>query len=159
MKHLHLQGIIISLLLVQSAFCQSSSEEINVPLNQHPVEKPALFGQLPQKFDCPLNTLNNIFTARTMNDNSFRADISNVFHIEGIVIARTAISPQQLSINIRCTNFNNALLNISRIIKPDGSIKYTGRVVSPLHGDILLLQENNGQYSFIKQKQLLTMVE
>ena len=79
--------------------------------------------------------------------------------LEGTVLAKVAVTPEQLSINIRCTNFQDALLNISRITEADGSFSYIGRIVSPRHGDVLLLWKQNGQYSFIRQKQLLTMVE
>lgn len=79
--------------------------------------------------------------------------------VEGLVLAKVAITPQQLSINIRCTNYQDALLNISRITETDGSFTYIGRIVSPRHGDVLLLWQENGQYAFIKKKQLLTMVE
>ena len=79
--------------------------------------------------------------------------------VEGLVLAKVAITPQQLSINIRCTNYQNALLNISRITESDGSFTYIGRIVSPRHGDVLLLWQENGQYAFIKKQQLLTMVE
>jgi hypothetical protein len=152
MKYLHLQATILCMLLVFTAACQ-----VIVPVNQHPVEKPSLFNQLPDKFICPLSTLQNIFASGL--NNRLSTDLGNQLHIEGIVLAKVAVTAQQLSINIRCTNFQNALLNISRLSQPDGSFKYAGRIVSPNHGDVLLLWEENGQYSFIKQKQLLTMVE
>jgi hypothetical protein len=152
MKILHLQGTIVLMLLVYTATCQ-----VAIPLNQHPTEKPALFNQLPEKFICPAAALQNIFSASI--NNRFSTDLSSQLHIDGIVLDKVAVTPQQLSINIRCTNFQNALLNISRITQQDGSFKYAGRIVSPSHGDVLLLWEENGQYSFIKQKQLLSMVE
>lgn len=159
MKCLHLQGTIVCMLLVYTA----SSQVTAVPLNQHPIEKASLFGQLPEKFKCSSAHLQQFFT--TGINNRFSKELNNTLtlndqlQIEGVVLEKVAVTAQQLSINIRCSNFQNALLTISRITQPDGTFKYTGRMVSPNHGDILFLKEENGEYSFIKQKQLLTMVE
>lgn len=159
MKFLRLQGTIVCILLAYTASCQVTA----VPLNQHPIEKASLFGQLPDKFNCSTTNLQQFFS-RGVN-NKFSKELNNSLtlndqlQIEGVVLEKVAVTAQQLSINIRCSNFQNALLTVSRITQPDGTFKYTGRIVSPNHGDILFLKEENGGYSFIKQKQLLTMVE
>jgi hypothetical protein len=152
MKRLPLQGTLLLILLGFTATCQ-----VNIPLNQHPIEKTPLFNQLPEKLVCPAAVLENIFSQKP--DSRLNAKLSSQFSIEGIVVEKTLVTAQQLSINIRCTNFQNALFNISRITQQDGSFRYIGRIVSPAHGDVLLLQEEKGEYSFIKQKQLLSMVE
>jgi hypothetical protein len=152
MKRLPLQGTILLILLGYSA-----TSQINIPLNQHPVEKPALFNQLPEKFACPVSVLQNIFAADS--NTRLNTKLSDQFSIEGIVLEKIPVSLQQVNINIRCTNFQDALFNISRITQPDGSYKFTGRIVSPAHGDLIVLTEEKGQYSFTKQKQLLSMVE
>lgn len=151
MKFLYLWGSIACMLLSAGSNCQTA------PLNQHPVEKPLLFTQLPEKIPCTTATLQHIFTAAL--NNPLSVSLGNQLKIEGIVIAKTPVTASQLSINIRCSNFQNALLNISRITAPDGSYSYIGRIVSLQHGDVLLLWEENGQYAFLKQKQLLSMVE
>ncbi len=151
MKFLYLWGSITCMLLSARANSQTA------PLNQHPVEKPMLFSQLPEKITCTSASLQNIFAAAL--NNPLSVSLGNQLKIEGVVIAKTAVTSGQLSINIRCTNFQNALLNISRITQSDGSYSYTGRIVSLQHGDVLLLREENGQYSFVQQKQLLAMVE
>ncbi len=159
MKCLRLQGTIVCMLLVYTA----SSQVTALPLNQHPIEKASLFGQLPEKFKCSSTHLQQFFTAGT--NNRFSKELNNTLtlndqlQIEGVLLEKVTVTAQQLSVNIRCSNLQNALLTISRITQPDGSFKYTGRIVSPDHGDILILKEEKGEYSFIKQKQLLTMVE
>ena len=149
------------LYLCCSLYCmlaaQPASSQVEPPLNQHPVEKAALFAQLPEKISIPASSLQHIFSA-ALNSNLSVA-LGAQARIEGTVIAKCAVSPEQLSINIRCNNFQNALLNISRITEQDGSFTYIGRIVSMRHGDVLLLWEDKGQYSFIRQKQLLSMVE
>jgi hypothetical protein len=152
MKYLCLMGFAACMLFALNSNCQQTP-----PLNQHPVEKPSLFNQLPARITCPPAALQNIFS--TSVGSNIIVAISSDMKLEGTVLAKVAVTPEQLSINIRCTNFQDALLNISRITEADGSFSYIGRIVSPRHGDVLLLWKQNGQYSFIRQKQLLTMVE
>ena len=151
MRLLHLWGSILGMLCCVCANCQIP------PINQHPVEKPLLFQQLPEKIHCPLAVLEQIFSAST--DSTVQINLGSQAKIEGTVIARVAVTKEQLSMNIRCNNYQRALLNISRITKADGLFSYIGRIVSLQHGDVLLLWEDNGQYYFIRDKQLLTMVE
>jgi hypothetical protein len=152
MKFLCLLGTTACMLVAVSARCQ-----LTPPLNQHPAEKTALFNHLPQTIACSASSLQTIFNA-TVNT-TIRVAVNQEMKVEGWVLAKVAVTPDQLSINIRCTNFEDALLNISRITEADGAFTYIGRMVSPRHGDVLLLWQQNGQYSFIRQKQLLTMVE
>ena len=127
------------------------------PFSRHLPEKATHFKQLPAKISCSATSLQNFFSA-TINQN-ITVEMSASLKVEGVVIAKAVISPEQLSVNVRCSNFQDALLNISRIKEADGSFSYIGRMVSPLHGDVLLLWQENGQYTFIRQKQLLSMVE
>lgn len=152
MKFLCLWGTIACMLSAINANCQ-----VTPPLNQHPAEKPSLFSQLPEKISCSAVSLQNIFVANV--NSSISVMIGPAMKLEGTVLAKVAVTADQLSINIRCTNYQDALLNISRITEADGSFSYIGRIVSPRHGDVLLLWQENGLYSFIRQKQLLTMVE
>lgn len=128
-----------------------------VAVKQHPVEKPALFAALPEKFSCSAIVLQNLFTS-TVNGR-VNASLNNQLQLSGTVLEKVAVSAQQVSINIRCSNFNDALLNISRITLDNGNYKYVGRLVNPGYGDVLLLWEEKGQYYFVRQKRLLSMVE
>ena len=152
MKFLCLWGTIACML---PAF--NADSQIAPPLNQHPVEKALLFNQLPEKFSFPLASLQNIFSAAVNSTISISPGAA--LKIEGTVLAKVAVSTDQLSINIRCHNYQDALLNISRIKQADGSFSYIGRMVSLRHGDVLLLWEDKGMYYFIREKQLLAMVE
>ncbi|HTL10283.1 MAG TPA: hypothetical protein VL307_18545 [Chitinophagaceae bacterium] len=144
-------------LLMTSLLALQGQSKFQPPLNQHPSDKPFLFSQLPEKFSVPAAALQSIFSAN--NNSGIRVFLSERLHIEGVVTARRAIGPDQLSINIRCTNYQDALLNLSRITGADGTYSYIGRMVSLRHGDVLLLWADKGQYSFVRQKQLLAMVE
>ena len=152
MKFLCLWGTIACMSMATNAHSQSAP-----PLNQRPAEKATLFNQLPEKNYCSATALQHIFSDSV--NSTIAVTLSTSLKVEGIVLAKVAVTPDQLSINIRCTNYQDALLNVSRITEADGSFNYIGRIVSPRHGDVLLLWQENGQYFFIRQKQLLTMVE
>lgn len=152
MKRMYLLGCIALLVCIAPV-----SAQVAVPVNQHPVEKPSLFSQLPDKLTCTETVLQNVFKSLSGNQLSFQ--LNDQLSVTGIVLEKVAVTKQQLSINIRCTNYQDALLNISRIIQPDGTVRFTGRLVHPAYGDLLLLTEEKGQYYFVKQRQLLSMVE
>ena len=152
MKTVFLWSLLMTVLMTLPGKAQ-----IHPPLNQHPSDKPFLFSQLPEKFSIPVTALKAIFAVPS--NAGVNLSLSEKLKIEGIVTARRAISPEQLSINIKCTNYQNALLNLSRITEADGTVSYIGRMVSLQHGDVLLLWAEKGQYNFVRQKQLLAMVE
>lgn len=147
MKFRYLVGSIVFVLAVFNAECQLPAS----------AAKTTLFSQLPAKISCSARSLENLFTAAV--NNSISVAIGPSLKVQGLVVAKAMISPEQLSINIRCSNFQDAQLNISRIRERDGSFSYLGKMVSPKQGDVLLLWQENGQYAFIRQKQLLSMVE
>jgi hypothetical protein len=49
------------------------------------------------------------------------------------------------SVVIRCADFDGARLTLSKVNMPDGTTKYTGRIISIRHGDLYqLIQEDAG---------------
>ena len=152
MKRLYFLGSIVLNFSIASVNAQ-----VAVPVNQHPVEKPAFFSQLPDKFSCTETALQNLFKSTINTPVNFQ--LNDQLPVAGTVLEKVVVTKQQTSINIRCSNYHDALLNISRITQTDGSVQFTGRLVHPAFGDVLLLTEEKGQYYFIKQRQLLSMVE
>jgi hypothetical protein len=128
-----------------------------IPLNQQSLEKPSLFSDLPEKSSRVKGSLENLFSLEPQS--GVKTQLNQHLRIEGVVLEKVVVSPQQCNINIRCSNLQNALLNVSRIQLPDGSFKYSGRIVSPVHGDIIMLGSEADPLAVIKQKQTLTLVE
>ncbi|MBC7903436.1 MAG: hypothetical protein H7Y27_08430 [Gemmatimonadaceae bacterium] len=128
-----------------------------LPINQHPVQKPLLFSSLPDKFSCSASFFEQLFVGQTGKPIVLKT--GKELQLNGMIVERVQISGKQLSINFRCSNFQNALLNVSRITISDGNYRYTGRIVSPAHGDMLLLTEEDGIYSFLRKNGVLTLVE
>jgi hypothetical protein len=149
----HHAGLLLAFLLIATL----ATAQNLPPINQHPVPKPALFAAVPNRFVVSSAVLQQLFLKE--KNATVSARLYTSLAIEGYVLEKTMVTNLQLSINIRCTNYNNALLNISQLTQADGSIVYTGRLVNPASGDLLLLQAINGGYAFIKQQQLHTMVD
>ena len=55
------------------------------------------------------------------------------------------------SVVIRSANFNGATLTLSSSAQPNGTVKFTGRIISFQHGDAYELQNQNDQYILIKK--------
>jgi hypothetical protein len=55
------------------------------------------------------------------------------------------------SVVIRSRNFNGATLTLSSSAQPNGTVKFTGRIISFQHGDLYELQNQNNQYILIKK--------
>jgi hypothetical protein len=130
----------------------SSAQTSSVPLNEPNPNKPLLFAALPDNISVDIN----LFTAllNTEVGSSVNIPISSAFRFQGQVISSVSKYGNSIhSVVVRSVNYNGAGLTFSRIINPqDGSTSYAGRIVSMGHGDLYELQNQNGEYSFVKKK-------
>ena len=152
MKHLYFIGCLLCCLC--TAIITPAQEA--PPLNQNISEKPLLFAQLPDKIECNLTDLQKIFASNVSENINL---VFGKFSVKGVVADKVYKSPRIVSFNIRLSNYNNALLNISFLIQADNTQKVIGRVIHPAHGDALILTEEKNHYYFIKQSQRFFMVE
>lgn len=152
MKNLYAAGYLAILLFT----VQSLSAQTDPPVNQHPAEKPKLFNDLAAKTEFSEADLRRIFNSSISEKVNFKLNTS--LFTDAVITEKVQKSKGLTSINCTLPAFNNALFNLS-MINTDGVIRFTGRIVSRDHGDILLLQKENGKYFFIKQQQKFTMVE
>ena len=115
--------------------------------------KPKLFQNLPAKISInPVNLDNllNIPVGRTVNVNL--SDNSR-FQFEGQVVSSSNGEENNIqTVIIQSTNFNGARLTLSKINNPDGTISYSGRILSFQHGDLLEIKNQDGHYVLIKRK-------
>jgi hypothetical protein len=119
-------------------------------------EKPRLFSRLPEKFIVGKPILDKLFTGSSKRISSAG---NQEFPFDGEIIERVQKNPNVVSVNIKLTNYDGAMLNVSRIINSDLSVSYIGRAININSGDVLLLKNENGKFYFSKEKQSLTMVE
>jgi hypothetical protein len=152
MKNLYAAGL--SCLLALMAF--TSYSQVEPPLNQPATNKPSLFASLPEKFECSTDQLEKIFSFSPAQKISLK--LNSAFSIEGILAEKFERSNHFTTINIKLSNYSDALFNLSRTEDKSG-ISYTGRIVSIKHSDALVLKKENGKYFFLKQQQQFLMVE
>ncbi|HEY0678716.1 MAG TPA: hypothetical protein VGD17_10545 [Chitinophagaceae bacterium] len=126
------------------------------PLNEQVADKPLLFASLPQKLECNLEEIDRLFMAETSQKMILR--LNNQLQLDGIVAERVQQSPEVVSINFKLGKYPGTLFNISRIIQ-NGTIRYSGRIISRDNGDVLSLVKDNEKYYFTKLSQKFLMVE
>jgi hypothetical protein len=130
-----------------SSFAQTAA----APLNEPNANKPLLFANLPQQVNVDADVFSlllNTTVGATIN-----IPISVVFRFQGQVVSNVNKYGNTLhSVVVRSTNYNGASLTLAKYTAENGSITYTGRIISMAHGDLFELQYQNGQYSFVKKK-------
>ena len=114
------------------------------------MNRPTLFQNLPEKISCRISDLSALLEYETGRTISF-AFTGNI-NFQGVVSSVASKFDNSLqSIVIRSTNFPGAALSFSRITKQDGSLAYAGRIISFQHGDAYEINQENGQYFFVKK--------
>ena len=127
------------------------------PVQQQLPKKPLLFSHLPEKNDITSSQLDLLFSASSLQHVNITLGAGNF--IEGIVKEKIVKNRNVTSLTIQCTNYDGALLSLSRITGNNSSATYIGRVVNIRYGDVLLLTEKDNQYFLKKEKQSLVIVE
>ena len=148
MKYLQLLGTCLIALFALSHV--SASAQSSVPVNEPDLNKPKLFSNLPDKIPVDVNTLQGLINSDNGKDISLRLGQDAMSNFDGKVISKTNDNNIQ-SVVIRSGNFNGATLSLSSSTKPDGAVKFTGRIISFRHGDMYELENQNNQYILIKK--------
>jgi hypothetical protein len=120
------------------------------PVREPDMNRPSLFQNLPEKISCRINDLAALLETETGKTVSF--SFTGNLNFQGIVSSIASKFDNTLqSVVIRSTNFPGAALSFSKITKGDGTISYVGRIISFQHGDAYEINQENGQYFFIKK--------
>jgi hypothetical protein len=131
----------------------SSAQNQGLQANDLRATKPKLFLSLPEKVSintANLNSLLNTPVGHTININ-LSNDIP--FQFEGQVVSSAIGEASNIqTVIIQSTNYNGARLTLSKIKNTDGTIFYSGRILSFQHEDMLELKNQNGHYILVKRK-------
>ena len=146
MKNLLLPGM--CLLLFFS--CATSFAQTSIPVNEPDQNKPKLFTNLPDKIPVTLSELQSVANAGTGKTVSLTLGQNTLNSFNGQVISRSDDNSIH-SVVIRSANFNGATLSLSSSAQPNGTVKFTGRIISFQHGDAYELQNRDNQYILIKK--------
>lgn len=152
-----LRTSVLSVCVTLCSLCSFAQTE-KIPLNEPNTNKPKLFAGMPETIQVSASKLSSLLGTETGAKTAM--EISTDFKFEGQVVS-TAIQANdnlQKSIVLRSSNFSGAQLTLSRVVDPEnGRVTYSGRILSMQHGDLYVLQNENGQYSFVK-KDFYTLV-
>jgi hypothetical protein len=121
-----------------------------VPVNEPDLSKPRLFTNLPDKIPVDANVLTSLINTDDNKNVSIKLGQQSTRSFDGQVVSRSDDHTIR-SVVIRSDNFNGATLTLSSSIQPNGTVKFTGRIISFRHGDAYILQYENDQYIFLKK--------
>ena len=88
-----------------------------------------------------------------------KLQLSPTFQFVGNVQNRTEKGPSVSTVLISTENMQGAMLSLSRSVKPNGSIQYTGHLLRLHNPDGILLIEKDGHYYFIRTEQRYLVAE
>lgn len=118
--------------------------------------KPALFTSVPARSLCSRAEMEKF--AQVTKSQKVTVKLTETLLLSGEVIEKIESSPGIQNINVRLSNYGNALLNVS-IVSGAGGKTITGRIIHPGHSDALVITEENGKYYVTKHKMEFFMVE
>ena len=148
----NLRTPVLCLCAMLFSLCSFAQNEKD-PINEPDYKKPKLFSNLPDKIPVSIDKINDLLGTPLGHVASLKLAESSAIQFDGEVISKTSKYENSIqSIIIRSTNFNDARFTISKITKADGSVSYTGRVISFQHGDLYELQNQSGQFVLVKRK-------
>lgn len=153
MKRMHrllLCGVLLS-------FGYIHAQNPSLEMNRKKEAKPLLFASLPDSFAVDKTQLQKIFSA-AINE-QINLQLSSQFSIQGKIVDKNQHNPGSLSVNVRLSNYNNALLNLTLKLQADNSTSIHGRILHPRYSDILVLSKEKDGYLLKKTTQQLYMPE
>ena len=116
---------------------------------QRPDARPKLFAALPENIQVNKLALQDAFSF--FEGQNATITLANNLVFSGVVISNEVKYSNLQNIIIKSASLNNALLSLSKIINPDKSITYTGRIINNKAFDGFEIKRNEvGEYSLQK---------
>jgi len=117
--------------------------------------KPLLFSNLPDSFEVDKQQLQQLFAAE--KNDTVHLQLSSHFVASGQLVEKNHHTPGSVSVNVRVSNYANALFNVTLRLLADNSTQIQGRIIHPKFGDALLLYKENDKYFIKKQSTSLLL--
>lgn len=130
----------------------SSGQDQKIPINEPDYNKPRLFNSLPDQIPVTSTLLDNLISSPVGRNSriSLAADETVPFQGEVVSVASKYNNTMQ-SVVIRSDSYEGASLTVTRVTAADGTVKYTGRIISFKHGDLFVLETRDGQLMLVKK--------
>jgi hypothetical protein len=131
----------------------AQQQDHTIPINQPNLNKPKLFQALPDNVPVSIDNLATLLKTPMGSTVGINLSDKVTFRFEGQVISAVSKYNNTIqSVVINSTNYPGARLTLSRISNGDGSVSYTGRIVSFKHGDLFeLKKQQDGSFILIKR--------
>lgn len=130
----------------------SIGQENKIPINEPDYNKPKLFAGFPDKIVLSAAHINEMLDAPLGRNTSFRLSVDNDLQFQGEVVSTASKYNNTIqSVVIRSNSFEGARFTLSKITGTDGSIRYSGRIISFKHGDLYELENKDGQLVLVKK--------
>jgi hypothetical protein len=126
------------------------SQEINFRSAKEKNEsKQALFANAAERVSADVNLMQSLFTLQTGKGTTIK--FANNLQLVGHIVSNETETNLQ-TITLRCTNFPGALLTISKVTVEDGTVTYTGAILSHQSKDVIMLEKDEaGNYAWQKK--------
>jgi hypothetical protein len=135
-------------------FCSlcSFAQHQPIPLNEPDYNKPKLFQHLPDNISVNLAVLIGLLNSPLGQSVNINLSDNSSFLFQGKVISFASKYDNKIqTVVLRSTNYNGASLTFSRITRSNGTITYTGRLLSFQHGDLYELKEQGAGMVLMKK--------
>jgi hypothetical protein len=150
MNNLKFLGLCLSCFLVCTRVSAQNKASFNSFDNTN---KPTLFSQFPDRIAISTKDLDALFTGAEESPSlSIQSADKKTFTFSGKLIPTASKYDSKIrTLIIRSSNFSGATLTLSSSTLPDGTVEFSGRIISFKHGDLLILQREKGEYYLIKK--------
>ena len=149
MKNLR-TSVLCACLILSSFFAVAQDQKI--PINNPDQNRPHLFDNLPARISFDPSSFMGLLNKQAGTAISTSLSKDAIISFEGNLVSSGSQENGKIeSIVIRSTNYPGATFSMSKVIREDGSVSYTGRLISFKHGDLFVLQQTNGQYELVKK--------
>jgi hypothetical protein len=112
-----------------------------------------LFSSLPDNIKVDINALKSLLNMSVGDAISSNLASGNSFVFNGQVVSTAnKYNTNIQSVVVRSADFVGAGLSLTQFKKEDGSVGYSGHIISFEHGDAYELQLIDGSYQFVKKK-------
>lgn len=122
------------------------------PMREPDLNKPKLFNAYPDQVPVDITAISGLLNQAVGTQVEKNIGAGTSFRLSGEVVSVASKYENRInSVVIRSTNFGGARLSFTRTTLEDGTISYTGRLISKEHGDVYELQHINNQFTLVKR--------
>jgi len=138
------------LALLTACYLQAPAQAKTPPINEPNYNRAKVFEDIPHKTEVNLTALEGLLKFPV--GESVNAGIANGFRFVGTVISKSDPADRNVrSVVIKSTTRQKATLTFSKITNSDGSVRYTGRILSREAGDALEIVKDGSRYVILKK--------